>query len=213
MKPDLQTIVNAFPKPVPVFPLPNVVLFPGAILPLHVFEPRYREMLQDALAADRLIAIALLQPCATDEYQSNPPFHTTVCVGHVVHVRERKDGRADIAVLGIAAGRAEPVVTDKPYRMANVELMADTYEAALDHEEKLATALHAATDGKAPIDGLREQLAEYVAEDQLRPAMINTCALAAPLLPFDKLELLRERNVSRRLDQLLHFLEKPWRWN
>ena len=62
---------------IPIFPLPNVVLFPNVFLPLHIFEPRYREMVGDALAGDRMIGMTLLKPGWEHEYEGRPPVYAT----------------------------------------------------------------------------------------------------------------------------------------
>src|SRR5690348_12988240 len=85
----------------PLFPLPNVVLFPGVSLPLHIFEPRYREMVADALSGDRLIGMVLLRPGfeATDD--AHPPIYPLGCSGVITHVEELPDGRYNIVLRGI----------------------------------------------------------------------------------------------------------------
>ena len=70
----------------PLFPLPNVVLFPNVFLPLHIFEPRYREMVADALASDRMIGMVLLQPGWERDYDGRPPVYPIGCSGVITHV-------------------------------------------------------------------------------------------------------------------------------
>ena len=69
-------------QPVPVFPLPTVVLFPHAVVPLHIFELRYRTMVRDALSGERVIALALLKPGWEREYHASPEFHALGCLDH-----------------------------------------------------------------------------------------------------------------------------------
>jgi Lon protease-like protein len=211
--PDFEQILQGFPRRVPIFPLAEVVLFPGAVLPLHIFEPRYQSMLADALDGDRLIAMALLKQCDRVEYQARPPFHETVCIGQVIHHESLEDGRSNIALLGISAGRAEAVDADRPYRMANVELLVDATETGPGHEEKIRRAYAHAQPGGGDLAELEKQLAEFLDVERIPTALVNTCAVTAPLFPMDKLELLAERSLARRLDRLLEFLERPWQWN
>ena len=211
--PDFELILGGFPRQVPIFPLAEVVLFPGAVLPLHIFEPRYRSMLEDALDGDRLIAMALLKQCDKNEYQARPPFHETVCIGQVIHHESLDDGRSNIALLGISAGRAEAVDADKPYRMANVELLADATDTGPGSEEKIRRAYAHSAPGGGDLKELRKQLEEFLAAERIPSALVNTCAVTAPLFPMDKLELLTERSLARRLDRLLELLERPWQWN
>ena len=89
-------------QPVPVFPLPNVVLFPHAILPLHVFELRYRTMVRDALSGERLVALALLKPGWEGEYQGSPAFHELGCLARFEAVEWLPDDCYDLKVLGLS---------------------------------------------------------------------------------------------------------------
>ncbi len=85
---------------VPLFPLPNVVLFPRAVLPLHVFEQRYREMTTDALKGDRLIAMALLRPGWEQNYYSRPAIEPVVCVGQILTHEKLADGKYNFLLQG-----------------------------------------------------------------------------------------------------------------
>jgi len=213
-KPDIDRIVRDFPRRVPIFPLPEAVLFPGAVLPLHIFEPRYREMLEDALASDRLIAMALLKQCSREEYESRPPFHETVCVGRIVRHEALADGRSNIALLGISAGRAQEAADDRPYRTAEVLLLEDELDAfGSAFRARLERAYAISVQGPEGLAGFESQLLELLDEDRIPAALINTCALTAPILPQHKLQLLEERSIARRLERLIEFLERPWQWN
>ena len=213
MKPDIDAILAGFPCEIPVFPLAGVVLFPGAVLPLHIFEPRYREMVRDASAGDQLVCIALLKQCTREEYEDAPPFHSTVCVGHIVHQEPLDDGRVNIALLGLSAARAEAVDSEKPYRTANVELLADAIDTGPAHDPILESICAKALPGDGALPMLREQLSQFLTEDHIPAALINTCALTAPVFPAHKLELLEERSLARRLDRLAELLERSWQWN
>ena len=109
-----------------LFPLPNLVLFPHVLQPLHIFEPRYREMTRDALDGDHLIAMALLQPDWEDKYLSKPPIYPLVCVCKIVAEQALEDGRFNILIRGLARARVvDEVESDRLYRQARVELLAD----------------------------------------------------------------------------------------
>src|SRR5215471_8104713 len=85
----------------PLFPLPNVVLFPNVFLPLHIFEPRYREMVADALAGDRLIGMVLLKPGWEQQDADPPSVYPLGCSGVITHVDQLADGRYNIVLRGI----------------------------------------------------------------------------------------------------------------
>ena len=96
------------PSTIPIFPLPNVVLFPSVCLPLHIFEPRYRHMLADALSGDRIIGMAL-QKGGGEPGDGPPPVYDIGCAGLVSHAERLPDddGDAVLAQIGTAAGGAE----------------------------------------------------------------------------------------------------------
>ena len=89
------------PPIIPLFPLPDAVLFPRMPLPLHVFEPRYREMVRDALRGSRLIGMVLLRGDWEREYGGRPRIFTTGTVGQMVHVEELPDGRYNVVLRGV----------------------------------------------------------------------------------------------------------------
>jgi len=104
---------------IPVFPLPNVVLFPKAVVPLHVFEPRYRSMVADALRADKLIALALLGDGFEPTYHTlEAPIHPIVCVGAVMKSEELCGGRYNLLLRGIDRAEVRHEDHEKCYRRA-----------------------------------------------------------------------------------------------
>ena len=105
------------PGIIPIFPLPNVVLFPRMPLPLHVFEPRYRTMVRDAACGPRLIGMVLLRGDWAETYHGRAPIFATGTVGEMVHVEELDDGRFNIVLRGL---REYAIVREfdqgRPYR-------------------------------------------------------------------------------------------------
>jgi Lon protease-like protein len=115
---------------VPVFPLPEVVLFPGQILPLHVFEPRYRAMVEDALEGRRLIAAALLKPGFERQYfTKHAPIHPIMGLGQIVASEELTDGRFNILLRGFARVERVCEVDGRVYRRARLRLLKGTCSA------------------------------------------------------------------------------------
>src|SRR5829696_5325599 len=88
------------PSLLPIFPLPNVVLFPNVFLPLHIFETRYRQMVTDALSGDRLIGMTLLQPGYETEYENAPAVYDVGCAGLITHVERLNDGCFNLVLRG-----------------------------------------------------------------------------------------------------------------
>jgi Lon protease-like protein len=162
-----------------------------------------------ALAGDRLIAMALLKQPRAEE------FHETVCVGHVIHTEPLEQGRSHIALLGLCAGRAEEITgkSEEPYRTVRVDLLDDRLDTGHAARGKLEKVLPHTVPGAGTIESLEEQLEKFIAPERIAAALINTCALSAPILPLHKQELLEERSMARRLDLLIEFIERPWQWN
>src|SRR5919202_6071408 len=105
----------------PIFPLPNVVLFPNVFLPLHIFEPRYREMVADALDADRMIGMVLLRPGWERDYQGRPPVYPIGCSGVITHAERLDDGRYNIVLRGVERFRIVEEDRSLTYRRAVIE--------------------------------------------------------------------------------------------
>src|SRR5262249_20115118 len=116
-----------------LFPLPNLVFFPYSLQPLHIFEPRYRQMTADALNGDRLIAMALLKPGWEKFYDTGAALHPIACLGRIVADQLLPDGRYNLLLRGLSRVRiVEEVPSDKLYRSARVELVGDRCTAPLD---------------------------------------------------------------------------------
>jgi len=113
-----------FSKPLPVFPLPDAVLLPHAVQPLHIFEERYRRMVEDCLDRSGQIAMATFKGDDWKmSYQGAPPLRPAVCVGQIVHHDALSDGRHNILLHGVCRAKIEKLfepIDDRPYRMAKL---------------------------------------------------------------------------------------------
>ena len=109
----------------PLFPLPNVVLFPNVFLPLHIFEPRYREMVADAITGDRMIGMVLLRPGWELNYEGRPPVYPIGCSGLITHVEQLADGRYNIVLRGFERFRVVAEDHSRPYRRASLERLSE----------------------------------------------------------------------------------------
>jgi Lon protease-like protein len=123
---------------VPLFPLPNVVLFPRAILPLHIFEQRYRAMTADALCGKRQIAMALLQPGWEKESRERPALEPVLCVGTILTHQRLPDGRYNLLLQGISRCTIVREHKHAPYRVAELRPLeeARVFEIDLDDERR-----------------------------------------------------------------------------
>src|SRR5688572_24531370 len=109
------------PPSIPIFPLPTVVFFPSVFLPLHIFEPRYRQMVADALGGDRLIGMVLLRPGWESDYEGRPPVYPVGTAGIVTFSEEHPDGRYNIVLRGFEKFRIVDEDHSRSYRVARVE--------------------------------------------------------------------------------------------
>jgi Lon protease-like protein len=110
---------------VPIFPLPDMALLPGELMPLYIFEPRYRRMVADALAGDRLIAMARFEPGWEDSYYGNPDVKKVMGLGTVVAHKSQQDGSSEIVLKGLARVTLLEVVREMPYRLGRVDTMPE----------------------------------------------------------------------------------------
>ncbi len=196
---------------VPVFPLPDVVFFPDTTLPLHIFEPRYRRMTEDALRSNRLIAMAVLKPGWERDYQGNPEVYLTACAGVIEDEVRLPDGRFNIRLRGFARVRIGEFVQDQPYRVATVRRLedrngADGADVEEDKRRLLVTcaALLQEASGETP---------RPIAFDGDVPfkVVINTLCQSMALEPVRKQELLEIDDLRARCRALSEILDQRWK--
>ncbi len=141
------------PDEVPVMTLPNVAFFPQALLPLHIFEPRYREMLRDVLATNRIFAIAGLDQRLLGQPGTIEPQHRIVGVGIVRACQKNQNGTSDLLLQGLCRAEISGIVSDDPYRRIRVRTLTSEPGATLSENERLRAEL-------ARLIGLKTKLAE-----------------------------------------------------
>src|SRR5687768_3020524 len=117
---------------VPLFPLPGVVLFPRAVLPLHIFEERYKRMTADVLRGHRQIAMALLRTGWQKDYYARPEIEPVVCVGTILSHERLPDGRYNFLLQGHTRARVVEEMGDEPYRQARLEPLTETDSSETD---------------------------------------------------------------------------------
>jgi Lon protease-like protein len=117
-----ETLTIDFSEPVPLFPLPQCVLLPHGTIPLHIFEPRYRRMVADAIDSRGLIAMASFADDGWKlDYEGRPALREHVCLGYVVRHESLPEGRYNILLQGVCRARIVEEVESKPYRRALLE--------------------------------------------------------------------------------------------
>jgi len=195
-------MIGSKPARVPLFPLAGAILFPRAQLPLHVFEQRYRAMVEDAMAGSG--RIAMIQP--TDEDQEGAALYRVGCVGELVGVEELEDGRFNIMLMGSNRFRliAEADVPTL-YRQADVDL------AAIDDEEPppLSSIQRADVEREARRFGDALGLAvDWEAVGRLDDEMlVNAIAQVAPFDTGAKQALLEEPTLAGRADLVVQLMQ------
>lgn len=189
-----------------LFPLPNFVLMPHVVKPLHVFEPRYREMTRDALAGDRLVALVLLKPDWESNYEGAPELHNMACLARIINDQELPDGRLNILVRGECRMRLdEEVPSDKLYRMARGVLVPDDDQRG---ETELRSMMEDAVGSWLEPGGPHvDQIKKLFNGGMSLGALCDVMTFAMPIRTEVKQALLEELDVEERVRLLARELE------
>jgi len=192
------------PSTIPLFPLPNVVLFPNVCLPLHIFEPRYREMVADALDADRIIGMVLLRPGWEGEYEGRPPIYSVGCAGLITHAERQHDGRFNLVLRGLHKFKVTVEDHSRRYRMAAIdpilETVADGDRATIGAERRrLESLLVPRPEGR----GADPKMPPSMPDEEL----VNSLAQYLDLEMVEKQALLERDGLVERCKSLIDLLE------
>jgi Lon protease-like protein len=209
MADDLSSL-SGFSGKVRLFPLPNLVLFPHVVQPLHVFEERYREMTADALEGDRLIAVALLREGSEAESESRAAIHPVACLGRIVADQMLDDGRYLLLLRGLSRVRIrEELATDRSYRSARVDLMPDAMTLAAGEasvmRRRLADLILPRLTGAADS---QQQLRELFEGEMPLGALCDCLGFQLPLALPRRQELLEQPDVGARARALVAAIEE-----
>jgi uncharacterized protein len=208
---DMVFVPEQFSGRVRLFPLPNLVLFPHVIQPLHVFEPRYVEMLQEALQDDRLIAMALLDSDWEQDYEGRPPIAPVACLGRVLTWQAQGEAQYNLLLLGLRRVRVvRELPPDRSFREAFVEVLEDAYPAAsAGNRPALHRKLIAAFEKMLPrIEDAAELFNQLSVNSISLGALTDVISYAIDLGVRAKQSLMAEQNVDRRAKMLLSHLKR-----
>jgi uncharacterized protein len=196
-------VVAELPSIIPIFPLPNLVLFPGLSVPLHIFEPRYREMIADVSQTHNIVGMMLLKGDWQRDYNDYADIFEVGCAGRIGDLVRLPDGRYNLALKGISEFRILREIRDRSYRQAEVQ-WCPVKKQSLECDSET-------------MDGLREMLFSYlgapaqeawrtiVEQRGLRGAeLINFLCFHLDISPLEKQTLLEA--MSDRVDCLLDVL-------
>lgn len=200
-EPDLSLAATL--RRVPLFPLPNAVLFPHALLPLHIFEERYRAMTRDILTGARFLAIGLIAPGSSDEDEV-PAVLPIAGVGEVVMAHELPDGRFNLVVRGRARVQIDQeLVSDRPYRLVSATELPDFRVAnpaeIVDADQTLRALIGRLADA-IPDGG--ELLRQVIAAQETPAELVDGVASALIVDPGLRQRLLETRDVGQRLERV-----------
>jgi len=192
---------------IPIFPLPSVVLFPNVFLPLHIFEPRYRQMVTDALSSDRLIGMTLLRGTDAPGHPDRPPVYQTGCVGVISHVERLADGRFNLVLRGTHKFRIIRELT------SNAQLLYRTVEMeAL--EEVVPEAEHdALSQARSELEHRLEPLFARARAESLLPHsmpdidVVNALSQYLDFEPLERQALLEQPGPLARCRALIDLLD------
>ncbi|MGF1449702.1 MAG: LON peptidase substrate-binding domain-containing protein [Opitutales bacterium] len=197
------------PSEVPVMTLPNTTLFPHAVLPLYIFEPRYRTMLQHVLESDRLFAVAgmnVKEAEATGRFE--PPYEVAT-VGMVRHCRKNADETSHLVLQGLARIRFKRIISEEPYRLTEIEPL-DTEPGAEDKDlrELRANLTRLISQNRKLGGNIPQELVEFLT--QVRDPEVFLDIAAFTLCPDhqQKQMLLEQLNVARRYERYLELLRR-----
>ena len=192
------------PATIPIFPLPNAVLFPNVFLPLHIFEARYRAMVTDALAGDRIIGMVLLKAGFESDYEGRPPIFPVGCAGVITHSERLADGRFNIVLKGLEKFQILGEDDSRLYRLARIdgmpELVSDAERIELHRMRQRLEALLAAAVER---EGGEPRFPPAIPDEDL----VNALAQFMGLEPLERQALLERDGVLARCRGLIELLE------
>lgn len=193
-----------------LFPLPNLVLFPGVVQALHIFEPRYRKMMNDLMASDQLVTMCLYRE-PEDQMKPGviPEVHATVCIAKVIAHKELDDGRFNLLVMGVKRAKIiRELPVDQPYRMAEVSIIEDELPEDDAERENLLAALVE----KCQSLELHQKLAHQLDLDKVLTAqlgvglLVDLIGFSADLDCSQRQSVLELAKVEERLALLISIL-------
>jgi Lon protease-like protein len=195
---------TVLPETIPIFPLVDVMLFPDMSVPLHIYEPRYKAMVADALKGNRIIGMVLLRPGYEKDYERSPSVFPIGCAGVINEVEELPNGEYNIVLGAVTKYRITREEASKPYRLAHVTALADATAAAdtaaLHARRQRLEALITESGGRTGVRGIPDGLSDE--------RVVNGIAQLAHIDELDRERLLEQSTPLARADALIAILEK-----
>jgi Lon protease-like protein len=196
------------PRVCRLFPLPRVVLFPHAVLPLHIFEPRYKQMTEDALASDSLVTIVQWRAPAPSQVVGEPPIEDVACLGRILEHERLPDGQFNFLLLGRKRVRLiREIPSPKLYRLAEAEILEDE-ETELPEEPSRAELIALFCQAIKGNQNLEPDLADLLKSGVPLGVLTDIVAHSLSLPSRIKQLLLAETKVDRRVERLRQILRE-----
>jgi Lon protease-like protein len=195
----------SLPEQLPVMPLAGAVLFPHALLPLYIFEPRYRKMLEHALREHRMFCVALIKPICPD-WQAREDFFHLATAGLIRACVERTDGTSNLVLQGLQRVRFTSFELEKPFPLANIEAIESRDATTVETEALGAKVVELYGSLKHDRRQLPAKLDRYLSE--LRDLEMLADLMASTFVndPLRRQRLLEERSLNQRLRFLIRYL-------
>jgi Lon protease-like protein len=193
---------------IPIFPLPNVVFFPKTLLPLHIFEPRYRQMVEEALNNSNKITMTLLKEGWEQDYFGNPEVHEIGCIGEIQYSEKLENGRYNIMLYGLSRVKIVKFVQEEPFRIAEVRYLKDRH---FDHD-----GFNENSEAESFVALVQKYLHEIGSknfDDRLRlqsyslESIMNQIASIMDITIGEKQSLLEIGSLETRYERLTHIIQ------
>lgn len=190
---------------IPIFPLPNVTFFPQTYLPLHIFEPRYRELVQGALHGDRLMGVALLKEGWQQDYFGRPPIGKTFGVGKIIDHEKLANGCYNIVLQGLYRVRLVEEFATEPFRTGRAHVLQDPpVDGQREQISGLMKEIHAAAEQLGRLLPQSKQIVASAMAAHPHPlVVINHLATALVVDAYDRQSILEQDDPLRRVRLLL----------
>jgi Lon protease-like protein len=204
-----ERVMVDFGRAYPVFPLQGAVLLPQAVMPLHVFEPRYRRMVSDVLDSHGMIAMALFRGEGTpaERPAGPPPLRTFVCLGQIREYERMRDGRYVLLLQGLCRARVERELVHTPYRRVRllpVEEADPGEDQLVDYRRRIGELLKLKVSGDGPGKPLIAA-ADY--KDVSTPVVVDLAIAAVCREATQQYRLLSQPDVRLRAEWVIHQME------
>jgi Lon protease-like protein len=188
-------------------PLPGVLLFPNALLPLHIFEPRFREMLEHALRADRMVCVALVRP-ERHHWRISADFFPVSTVGLIRACVGRNDGTSDLILQGIERVKFTSFTQETPYPVARVKALKTQTNLTVETDALAAKVLEFYAQLRSSGRDLPEKVDRYLSE-MSDPEMLADLIASTFISDVERRQqLLEELDLNQRLRLLIQYLRE-----